>query len=206
MTTRSFALVAALAAAMPLGAQAATLTGVTIDTRVGIFDDDQGDGNQAVGSAVSLFGDDLSIAADIFGGEAPGSTGGLGPIEGITVDLFFGSDGEVDMISQLFVDGPDGTALTGTAIRTAFDTDMAQVLFQIDGGALAATFGSSAVLTLSAFGFDVSSGPGAFFEVGGPVGLDIAINPASPAPIPLPASAILLLGGLAAMRMAGRRG
>lgn len=205
MTIRGFALITSLAAALPLGAQAATLSGVAIDTRVGIFDDDQGDGNQPFASAVSLFGDDLSIAADVFGGAAPGTTGGLGPIEAIAADLFFGPGGEVDPVSQLFVDGPDGAAITGTAIRAAFGTNMAQVLFQIDGGTLAAAFGPSAVLTLSGFGFDASSGPAAFFGAAGPVPLDIAINPVSPAPIPLPASGLLLLGGLAAIRMARRR-
>jgi hypothetical protein len=99
----------------------------------------------------------------------------------------------------------DGLYLTGDLLAVGFDEDVIELQFGNLSGSGAGFFGSS-VLALIAFDDPLGANPFASLVDGDSLGASVTIsNVADVAPIPLPASVLFLLGGLASIGAVGAR-
>lgn len=105
----------------------------------------------------------------------------------------------------LDISDEDGQFLVGDLLAIGFEENVIELQFDNLSGSGAGAFGSS-VLALIAFDDPLGANPFAALVDGDSLGASITVsNVADVAPIPLPASVLLLLGGLASIGAVGAR-
>jgi hypothetical protein len=137
---------------------------------------------------------------------------GVSPVGFTTIDFVVGFSTSDPSDTSAFAFGgfldisdDNGQFLSGDLLAIGFTEDVVELQFDNLSGSGAVFFGTS-VLALVAFDDPLGSDPFASFFDGDSLGASITVsNVTDLAPVPLPASALLLVFGLASFRVFGKR-